>query len=82
MHKGMMGFKLHKDEAKDQFAFVNMRERCSLKSDKMKPFMVIKDFKFSQFTWVFPWSFNKKEIPNPTRSVLVSRIFGVSFKKL
>jgi hypothetical protein len=47
MLKGYMGFKLNKSVAKDQFAFVNMREKCSVQSDKMKPFMVIKDFKYT-----------------------------------
>ena len=75
-----MGFKLNEDDAKDQYAMLNMRERCSVLDDKMMPYKVIKDFRLTNYSWVFPWDFNKKN--EPTRAVLVNRTQGIKIEQL
>jgi hypothetical protein len=75
MPNGIMGFKVCEDDAKDQFALVNMRKRCTTPFDKMKPYMVLNDFRQTQFSWVMPWSFDK--MGDPTRAIIVSRAQGI-----
>jgi hypothetical protein len=75
MRGGMMGFKINEDDAKDKFAMINMRERCTSSNDKMKPLMVVNNFKQSSYSWVFPVSFDKRN--QPKRTVIVSRTQGV-----
>jgi hypothetical protein len=80
MGKGMMGYRMSEDDGHDQFAMVNMSERCTMPSESLKPSMVIKDFKFSRKAWVFPWGY--KKTTNPTRSVILSRESGLQIKDL
>jgi hypothetical protein len=80
MGKGMMGYRMSEEDGHDQFAMVNMAERCTVPSQSLKPSMVIKDFKFSRKAWVFPWGF--KKTANPTRSVILSRESGLQIKEL